>query len=73
MDKETKGSVKYAITAHDLWIDLEERFNKENTPMAYELRRTITAIHQERITVSILYQIKKHLGRKSIDNPIIVV
>lgn len=29
MDKEIKSNTKYAISIHDIWIDLEERFNKE--------------------------------------------
>ncbi|XP_071688173.1 uncharacterized protein [Rutidosis leptorrhynchoides] len=55
MEKEIKNSVKYATTARYIWIDLEERFNKENAPRAYELRITITMIHQESLSVSAYY------------------
>ncbi|XP_071740828.1 uncharacterized protein [Rutidosis leptorrhynchoides] len=55
MVKEIKNSVKYAATARDIWTDLDERFNKENAPRVYELRRTITTIHQENMTVSSYY------------------
>lgn len=44
MEKEIKGSVKYAITARDIWMDLAERFRKDNAPRAYELRRKVTII-----------------------------
>lgn len=55
MEKEIKSSVKYAISAQDIWLDLKERFGKENAPRAYELRRTITTIRQENMTVSAYY------------------
>lgn len=44
MEKEIKGSDKYATTSHDIWMDLAERFGKENTPHAYKLRRKFTTI-----------------------------
>lgn len=55
MEKEIKGSVKYATTARDMWLDLKERFGKENAPQAYELRRPITDIQQNNLTVSSYY------------------
>ncbi|XP_071695685.1 uncharacterized protein [Rutidosis leptorrhynchoides] len=55
MEKEIKSSVKYAVTARDIWVDLEERFGKENAPRVYELRRTITMIRQENLIVSSYY------------------
>ncbi|XP_023732774.1 uncharacterized protein LOC111880571 [Lactuca sativa] len=55
MEKEIKGSVKYAITARDIWMDLVERFGKENAPRAYELRRKVTTIRQDDPTVSAYY------------------
>ncbi|XP_071699908.1 uncharacterized protein [Rutidosis leptorrhynchoides] len=55
IDKEIKLSVKYAVTARDIWTDLQERFDKENAPRAYELRRAITMIHQEHQIVSSYY------------------
>lgn len=55
MEKEIKSSVKHATTTHDIWLDLEERFGKENTPRAYDLRRTITTIQQGDMNVSTYY------------------
>lgn len=54
-EKEIKSNVKYVIKAHDIWVDLEERFGKENAPRDYELKHTVTAIHQEGMTVSAYY------------------
>ncbi|XP_071695530.1 uncharacterized protein [Rutidosis leptorrhynchoides] len=55
MDMELRNSVKYAATARDIWDDLKERFDKENAQRAYELRRTISSVHQENMTVSAYY------------------
>lgn len=55
MEKELKRSVKYAVTTLDIWLDLQERFERENVPRAYELRRTITTIKQDNMTISSYY------------------
>lgn len=55
MENEIKGSVKYVVTAHEIWLDLKERFGKENASRAYELRRIITTIQQGNMTVSSYY------------------
>lgn len=52
MEREIKSNIKYAIPTRDMWVDLEERFGKENAIRAYELRHIITAIHQEGMTIS---------------------
>lgn len=36
--KRNQNNVKYVVTARDIWIDLKERFGKENAPRAYEIR-----------------------------------
>lgn len=55
MEKEIKANVKYAITAHDIWMDLAERFGKEIAPRAYKLRRKVTTIRQDDLTDSAYY------------------
>ncbi|CAM8948263.1 unnamed protein product [Rhodiola kirilowii] len=55
MDKEVRASVRYAKTAREIWMDLEERFEKENAPRAYELRRSIARLRQEKLYVSAYY------------------
>ncbi|XP_024965742.1 uncharacterized protein LOC112505939 [Cynara cardunculus var. scolymus] len=55
MEKKIRSSIKYTITARDIWLDLEERFVKENAPRAYKLQRTVTTIPQENMTVSACY------------------
>nr|GEY69397.1 putative reverse transcriptase, RNA-dependent DNA polymerase, Gag-polypeptide of LTR copia-type [Tanacetum cinerariifolium] len=48
-------SVKYANTSSEIWSDLKERFGKESAPRAYELKKKITATHQEGNNVSTYY------------------
>lgn len=55
MEKEIKGSVKYAIPTQNMCLDLEEMFGKVNAPKAYELNWTITTIYQEGTTVSVYH------------------
>ncbi|GJR45493.1 LTR copia-type gag-polypeptide [Tanacetum coccineum] len=55
MEKEIRGSVKYATSASEIWKDLKERFGKESAPRAYELKQAISNTKQEGMTVSAYY------------------
>lgn len=55
MEKEIRGSVKYATTASEIWKDLKERFGKESAPRAYELKQAISNTKQEGMTMSVYY------------------
>ncbi|KAM0058457.1 putative retrotransposon Copia-like protein [Helianthus debilis subsp. tardiflorus] len=55
MEKEIRGSVKYAHTAAEIWKDLQERFGKESAPRAYELKNKIVTTHQDGSSVSAYY------------------
>lgn len=55
MEKDIRNSVKYSNTAKEIWDDLEERFGKESAPRAYELKRTLTGLRQEKASVSTYY------------------
>lgn len=46
MEKEIRGSVKYANTASEIWEDFCERFGKESAPMAYELKNQLITTRQ---------------------------
>nr|GLL46286.1 uncharacterized protein LOC109154743 [Ipomoea trifida] len=61
MDKDIRGSVRFAITARDIWRDLEERFGKESAPRAFEIRRAVTLLRQDKATVSTYYTKLKSL------------
>ncbi|OMO64840.1 Integrase, catalytic core [Corchorus capsularis] len=55
MGKDVRGSVRYANTAREIWVDLEERFGKGSDPRAYEIRRAVTLLRQEKMSVSSYY------------------
>ncbi|KAM0029215.1 putative RNA-directed DNA polymerase [Helianthus debilis subsp. tardiflorus] len=55
MDKEIRGSVKFANSAAEIWTDLRERFGKESAPRAYELKQLISNTKQDGMTVSAYY------------------
>nr|GEV45612.1 retrovirus-related Pol polyprotein from transposon TNT 1-94 [Tanacetum cinerariifolium] len=55
MEKGIRDSVKYANTSSEIWSDLKKRFRKESAPRAYELKKKITATHQEGSSVSTYY------------------
>ncbi|KAF5812650.1 putative RNA-directed DNA polymerase [Helianthus annuus] len=55
MEKDIRGSVKYAYTAAEIWSDLQERFGKESAPRAYELKNKIINTHQDGSSVSAYY------------------
>ncbi|KAI3722511.1 hypothetical protein L2E82_33550 [Cichorium intybus] len=55
MEKEIRGSVKYASTASEIWSDLRERFGKESAPRAYELKNQLSTTRQDGTSVSAYY------------------
>ncbi|XP_021986123.1 uncharacterized protein LOC110882398 [Helianthus annuus] len=55
MDKDIRGSVKYANASSEIWNDLKERFGKESAPRAYELKQSLSITHQDGSSVSAYY------------------
>ncbi|XP_076895646.1 uncharacterized protein LOC143548333 [Bidens hawaiensis] len=55
MEKEIRGSVKYATSSLEIWSDLRERFGKESAPCAYELKQDLTLIRQDGSSISTYY------------------
>lgn len=42
--RDLADSVVYVKTAHDLWLDLEDRFSQRNGPRIYEIKRFIAML-----------------------------
>ncbi|XP_024974701.1 uncharacterized protein LOC112512789 [Cynara cardunculus var. scolymus] len=55
IERDIRGSVKYANTASEIWADLQERFGKENAPRAYKLKQTLASTHQKGASMSTYY------------------
>ncbi|XP_031127698.1 uncharacterized protein LOC116029795 [Ipomoea triloba] len=61
MERDMRNSVRYANTASDIWVDLEERFGKGSAPRAFEIRRAVVLLQQEKAPVSTYYTKLKSL------------
>ncbi|XP_019158015.1 PREDICTED: uncharacterized protein LOC109154743 [Ipomoea nil] len=61
MDKDIRGSIRFATIARDIWRDLEERFGKESALRAFKIRRAVTLLRQDKATVSTYYTKLKSL------------
>ncbi|CAL1408217.1 unnamed protein product [Linum trigynum] len=55
MDKEVRTSVWYARTTQKIWIDLRDRFGRGSASQAYEIRRLVSMLQQEKLSVSSFY------------------
>ncbi|XP_023745024.1 uncharacterized protein LOC111893187 [Lactuca sativa] len=55
MEKDIRTSVRYANTSSEIWQDLEERFEKEGAPRAYELKQLLNVTRQDGNSVSNYY------------------
>ncbi|CAL1377063.1 unnamed protein product [Linum trigynum] len=55
MDKEVRSAIRYAKTSREMWVDLETRFGKGFAPRAYELRKIMSTLRQEKLYVSTFY------------------
>ncbi|KAM0060750.1 putative transcription factor interactor and regulator CCHC(Zn) family [Helianthus debilis subsp. tardiflorus] len=55
IEKEIRGSVKYANSTSEIWKDLQERFGKDSAPRAYELKQAISNTRQDGMTMSSYY------------------
>lgn len=61
IDKDVRSGVRYAKTAQEIWVDLEERYGKGSAPRLYELRRAVALLRKENQTVPAYYNKLKGL------------
>lgn len=41
LSPEISASVNFADTAHEIWIDLRDRYQRKNSPCVFQIRREI--------------------------------
>lgn len=58
IDPNLHGSISHASTAHEIWIDLEERFAQINAPYIHQLWRTICLLQKDSNMIIIEYYTK---------------
>jgi len=51
IDKNLHGSVAYAETARQIWLDLEERYSQSNALRVHQIKREITMTSQGNQTI----------------------
>ncbi|KAI9194995.1 hypothetical protein LWI28_010706 [Acer negundo] len=55
VSKEISASIIYAESAHEIWVDLRDRFQQKNGPRIFQLRRELMNLTQDQSSVSIYF------------------
>lgn len=55
VSKEISASVIYSDSAHDIWVDLKERFQQRNGPRIFQLKRELMNLTQGQMSVSVYF------------------
>ncbi|XP_041021237.1 uncharacterized protein LOC121262713 [Juglans microcarpa x Juglans regia] len=50
-----RSSVAFVDNAHDLWLDLHDRFSHQNGPRIYQLKKTLASLQQDSDTTCYQY------------------
>ncbi|XP_065617218.1 uncharacterized protein LOC136062281 [Quercus suber] len=53
--KPQSSSIVYFKTARDVWVDLQNRFGQGNGPTIFDLRKEISSLVQEDLTINAYY------------------
>ncbi|CAL1400060.1 unnamed protein product [Linum trigynum] len=61
MSRDVRTSLSSSLSAHQIWEELRERFSTGNLPRRYKLRRDITALRQDHLSVAAFYSKLKRL------------
>ncbi|CAL1354157.1 unnamed protein product [Linum trigynum] len=61
MSRDIRSSLSASLTAQQIWDELKERFSTGNLPRRYKLRRDITNLRQDRLSVATFYSKLKRL------------
>ncbi|XP_043721267.1 uncharacterized protein LOC122668800 [Telopea speciosissima] len=59
LDTEIAHSVLYASSAHEVWVDLHDRFSQKNAPRIFEIRRAISSHRQGTSSLATYYTLLK--------------
>ena len=55
ISKDLQSSIVYFKTARDVWLDLQYRFGQGNGPTIFDLRKEISSLTQEDLTINAYY------------------
>lgn len=52
LSKEIYASVNFTYTAHEIWLDLQNRYQRQNRPRFFQLRRDLSNLAQDQHTIT---------------------
>lgn len=52
LSKEISASVNYSDSARDMWVDLQQRYQRKNRPRIFQLKREISNLVQDQLSVT---------------------
>lgn len=52
ISKEISASVNFTDTAHEIWLDLQNRYQRQNRPRIFQLRRDLSNLTQDQHTIT---------------------
>ena len=55
LTKDLQSSAIYFKTARDVWLDLQHRYPQGNDPKIFELRKDVSSLAQEDLTINAYY------------------
>ncbi|XP_022142327.1 uncharacterized protein LOC111012468 [Momordica charantia] len=55
LSKEISASVLFSDSARDIWLDLQERYQRKNRPRIFQLRRELSNLSQDQLSLSAYY------------------
>ena len=55
ISKEISASVIFTDSAHDIWLDLKDRFQQSNGPRIFQLCRELINLHQGQNSVGVYF------------------
>lgn len=64
VSKEISGSIIFTDSAHEIWTDLQERFQQSNGPRIFQIRHEIMNLNQGEDTVAVYYTKLKSLSEE---------
>lgn len=72
--KDLQPSVVYFKTARKVWVDLQYRYSQSNGPKNFELRKEVSSLTQENLTINAYHTKFKGLWDEFVNyRPVLVV
>lgn len=67
VSKEISTSIMFTENAHDIWKDLQERFQQSNGPRIFQIRREIVNLNQNQDSIGVYFTKLKSLTEELVN------